>query len=54
MKSPKERAEERRQEKLDEIQAQVADGSLKIRKMTPAEREQNPPRPPRQPGRRGR
>jgi hypothetical protein len=44
MKTPKERADERRQEKLDEIQDQVDRGLLSIRKMTPAERKANPPR----------
>lgn len=41
----KERAEERRQEKLALIQEQVEQGSLTIRKMTKQERAKNPPRP---------
>jgi hypothetical protein len=47
MKTPQERAEEKRQKKLEEMQAQIRDGSLTVRKMTPAERERNPPAPPR-------
>jgi aryl carrier-like protein len=45
MKTPKERADERRQEKLDDIQDQVDRGLLSIRQMTPEERKKNPPRP---------
>jgi hypothetical protein len=45
MKTPKERADERRQEKLADIQEQVDAGTLSIRKMTPAERKANPPKP---------
>ncbi|MGA7704943.1 MAG: hypothetical protein WB998_08620 [Solirubrobacteraceae bacterium] len=44
------RAAARRTEKLEEIRSQVKNGSLTIRKMTPAERErypQQPSRPPR-------
>jgi len=37
-----ERAAERRREKLKEIQRQVKDGSLKIRKMTREERRSYP------------
>jgi hypothetical protein len=44
MKTPKERSEEKRQEKLTDIQEQVDKGLLSIRKMTPAERKANPPR----------
>ena len=44
MKTPKERSEEKRQEKLADIQDQVDAGTLSIRKMTPAERKANPPR----------
>ena len=36
--------EEKRQEKLADIQDQVDKGELTIRKMTPAERKANPPR----------
>ena len=35
----------RREERLKEIEEQVADGSLVIRKMTAAERAKYPPRP---------
>ena len=48
----KDRAEARRREKLAEIQDQVEDGSLTIRKMTPKERADNPPRPRPERGRR--
>jgi hypothetical protein len=41
------RAAERRREKLEEIRSQVKDGSLTIRKMTPAERERYPQQAPR-------
>jgi hypothetical protein len=44
MKTPKERSEERRQEKLADIQDQVDRGLLSIRKMTPDERKKNPPK----------
>ena len=47
MKTPQERAEEKRRQKLEEMQAQIRDGSLVVRKMTPDERERNPPAPPR-------
>ena len=45
MATPKERADEKRQEKLADIKEQVDKGELTIRKMTPAERKANPPRP---------
>jgi anti-sigma28 factor (negative regulator of flagellin synthesis) len=48
VKTQKERAEEKRQQKLEEMQSQIRDGSLVVRKMTPAERERNAPRPPRE------
>jgi len=38
------RQRKRREEKLALIREQVADGSLKIRKMTPEERAKYPPR----------
>ena len=47
MSTPKERAEQRRREKLDLIQEQLAAGQLTIRKMTAAERAAHPPRPPK-------
>jgi hypothetical protein len=40
-----ERAAEQRQAKLDEIQRQIQEGSLTVRKMTAEERERYPPRP---------
>ncbi|MDX6672530.1 MAG: hypothetical protein QOI91_2893 [Solirubrobacteraceae bacterium] len=52
VKSQQQRAEERRKEKLDEIEQQVRDGTLVIRQMTEKEKAKNPPKP-RQP-RRGR
>ena len=39
------RAAERRRVKLEEIQRQVKDGSLTIRKMTPCERRRYPAMP---------
>jgi hypothetical protein len=48
VKTPQERAAQKRQEKLDQIQEQVSSGELVIRQMTPAERERNLPRPPKQ------
>ncbi len=44
MKTTRERAEEKRQEKLDLIQEQVQSGTLVIRTMTEAERRRYPPR----------
>jgi hypothetical protein len=41
------RADEKRRARLEEIQRQVKDGSLKIRKMTAQERRRFPPRRPR-------
>jgi hypothetical protein len=41
------RAAERRRARLEEIERQVKDGSLTIRKMTPEERKRYPPRPPK-------
>jgi hypothetical protein len=38
------RAQQKRQEKLDDIREQVEKGALVIRKMTPEERRRNPPR----------
>lgn len=45
MKSTRERAEEKREEKLELVREQVENGSLVIRKMTKEERQQYPPRP---------
>ncbi len=39
------RAAERRRVKLEDLQQQLKDGSLTIRKMTPAERKRYPPKP---------
>jgi hypothetical protein len=46
MKTTRERAEERRQEKLADVRHQVETGSLVIRKMTDAERLRYPVRAP--------
>lgn len=45
MKTHRERAEERRSEKLALIEQQIASGDLTVRKMTPKEAAANPPRP---------
>jgi hypothetical protein len=45
MKTARERAEEKRQEKLDLVREQVESGALVIRQMTDEERRENPPRP---------
>jgi hypothetical protein len=52
MKSTRERAEEKRQEKLDHVREQVESGSLVIRKMTAEERRRFPPRAAQQSKRR--
>jgi hypothetical protein len=44
-KTTRERAEQKRQEKLDFVREQVDNGSLVIRGMTDEERERFPPRP---------
>ena len=41
----REQQDKRREEKLKQVQEQVDDGSLVIRKMTDKEREQNPAKP---------
>jgi hypothetical protein len=46
-KTARERAEEKRQEKLEAIREQQDSGALVIRKMTKEERQQYPPRPAR-------
>jgi hypothetical protein len=51
MKTSRERAAERRQEKLAAIQEQMDAGTLTVRKMTAEERAENPPRPRRERGR---
>jgi hypothetical protein len=53
-RSTRERAEEKRQEKLELVQQQVDSGSLVIRSMTEEERERYPPRAERPNQRRGR
>ena len=45
MKSARERAEEKRQEKLEAVREQVENGSLVIRRMTNEEKRRYPPRP---------
>jgi hypothetical protein len=45
VKTTRERAEEKRQEKLELIREQVESGALLIRPMTAAERRLHPPRP---------
>jgi hypothetical protein len=45
MKTSRERAEEKREEKLEHIREQLANGKLVIRQMTTVERQQYPPRP---------
>ena len=45
VKTTRERAEEKRQEKLAYIRQQLESGSLVIRQMTEAERLRYPPRP---------
>jgi hypothetical protein len=45
VKSTRERAEEKRQAKLDLVRQQVQSGSLVIRPMTEEERRRYPPRP---------
>ncbi len=44
----REQQDKRREEKLKQVQDQVDDGSLVIRKMTPTERKDNPVREPRE------
>jgi hypothetical protein len=45
VKTTRERAEEKRQEKLALVRQQVENGSLVIRSMTEEERRRYPPRP---------
>ncbi len=52
VKTARERAEEKRAEKLDHVREQVQNGSLVIRQMTEEERRRYPPPPP-QPKRSG-
>lgn len=46
MKTTRERAEEKRQEKLAYVQEMVQQGTLVIRQMTDDERRRYPPKPP--------
>jgi hypothetical protein len=45
MKTTRERAEERRQEKLAALQEQIDAGTLTVRRMTVEERAEHPPQP---------
>jgi hypothetical protein len=45
MKTVQERQQEERERKLAEIQRQLDEGTLTIRKMTPEERDANPAKP---------
>jgi hypothetical protein len=45
LKTARERAEEKRVEKLEHVAEEVKSGSLIIRQMTDEEREKYPPRP---------
>lgn len=45
MKTARERAEEKREAKLELVREQVASGSLVIRQMTDEEQRRHPPRP---------
>ena len=45
MKTPRERADERRQEKLVAVQEQIDAGTMTVRKMTAKERAAHPPQP---------
>jgi hypothetical protein len=47
VKSARQRAEEKREEKLEAVREQVASGTLVIRKMTAEERRRYPVRPAR-------
>lgn len=44
-KTVREQQDKRREEKLKQVQEQIDDGSLVIRKMTKKEREKNPAKP---------
>jgi hypothetical protein len=47
LKTSRERAEEKRAEKLEQVREQVESGALVIRQMTDEERLRYPPRPAR-------
>lgn len=44
----REQQDKRREEKMKQVEQQVEEGSLVIRKMTADERKANPPRPPKE------
>jgi len=46
MKTQQQRQQEKRKEKLDLIDHQIKEGTLKVRKMTAAERKKFPPKSP--------
>jgi hypothetical protein len=52
VKTQKERADDKRREKLEQMQEQLDAGTLKVRKMTAKERAANPPRERPERGRR--
>lgn len=54
MSSQWEKREKAREEKLKQIEEQVESGSLVIRQMTDEERKANPPKPPREGGKKRR
>jgi hypothetical protein len=54
MKTQRERAEERRKARLQDVERQVENGSLVIRPMTKEERTRHPPPDPNRPPRRRR
>jgi len=54
MKNARERADEKREQKLALVREQVQNGSLVIRRMTDEERRRYPPRPAPVRGSRGR
>jgi hypothetical protein len=51
MKNAHERQEEKRQVKLAQMEEEIKEGKLVVRKMTPEEREKYPPREPAKPRR---
>jgi hypothetical protein len=54
MKSTRERAEEKREAKLESVREQVENGSLVIRQMTEDEKERYPPKPAKSESKRSR
>ena len=45
MATSRERAEQKRREKLEDVQRQIDEGTLTVRKMSAKERKEQPPRP---------